>query len=55
MMEHYVPVDELIRDLQRKIDDTLWEDPYESVGKLERQLKYFLNLQEEGVVYEALF
>lgn len=54
-MEYLVPVDEMIKSLHRKIDDNLWEDPEASVTLLEQELKHFLKLQEEGVIYEPVF
>lgn len=54
-MDYLVPVDDMINDLQREIDDVLWDNYGESTEHLQKQLDYYLNLKDEGVIYEPTF
>lgn len=54
-MERLIPVDQYIADLQKQIDDALWEGDWEDAEHLEHQLQHFLQLQKEGIIYEPRF
>lgn len=50
-----IPVDQHIKDLQRKIDNIWWENPDNDdidLDNMEAELKYFLSLKERGELYE---
>lgn len=53
------PVDKHISNLQRQIDDFWWDNNPDKddldLEYLQRELKYFLQLQHEGIVYEPNF
>lgn len=51
--ERLIPVDKMVNKLQRQIDTELWEDPDKDVSFLDRELKWFLGLQEKGVTYDT--
>lgn len=53
--ELLVPVDEHINDLEREIDLILWDEPHADVSILDKELKHFLSLQADGVLYEPTF
>ena len=50
-----IPVDEMVNNLQREIDDTLWEDTNADVSFQERELKWFLTLKHKGILYDTTF
>ena len=50
-----IPVDEMVNNLQREIDETLWEDTNADVSYQERELKWFLSLKDRGVLYDTTF
>jgi hypothetical protein len=50
-----IPVDQYIKTLQKKIDDTIWEDTNANTDPLDRELAYFLKLQAKGELYEPMF
>jgi hypothetical protein len=54
-MDYLVPVDDMINDLQKEIDNVLWDNYGESTEHLQKQLDYYLNLKDEGVIYEPTF
>lgn len=55
-MDCLMPVDEYINSLQKEVDDILWEGSNtDRLVFLERELKHFLNLQEQGILYEPIF
>lgn len=54
-MDYLVPVDDMINDLQREIDDVLWDNYGEPTEHLQRQLDHYLNLKDEGIIYEPTF
>ena len=53
--ERLIPVDQMCNQLQREIDETLWEDTNADVSYQERELKWFLSLKDRGVLYDTTF
>lgn len=51
--DRLIPVDKMVNELQRQIDAELWEEPHKDVSLLERELKWFLKLQEKGISYDT--
>ena len=53
--ERLIPVDQMCNQLQREIDETLWEDTNADVSYQERELKWFLSLKHKGILYDTVF
>ena len=51
--DRLIPVDKMVKQLQKQIDTDLWEDPHKDVSFLDRELKWFLGLQEKGIMYDT--
>lgn len=53
--DRLIPVDQMCNQLQREIDETLWEDTNADVSYQERELKWFLSLKHKGILYDTTF
>ena len=53
--ERLIPVDEMVNNLQREIDNTLWEDTNADVSFQERELKWFMTLKHKAILYDTTF
>lgn len=49
-------ISDIIKDLQKQVDDIEWEDHRDPrIESLVQQLKYYKNKHEQGEVYEPKF
>ena len=54
-MHDVLPINQYHTDLQKEIDDTLWEDTNADVSFQERELKWFMTLKHKGILYDTVF
>lgn len=55
---HIIAVDEMLKNLERQVDDIWWENPDQDgvdIDSLQSQIDYYKRLSAAGIVYEPTF